>query len=137
MLEKAIQIATKAHAGQTDKAEKPYVFHLFRVANKAQKETEKICAILHDIVEDTHYTILDLKKEGFSDEIANAIALLTKKKGVAYQEYIQKIKENPIARQVKTYDLEDNMDIKRLQNLTEKDLERLNKYLWAYNALKQ
>ena len=77
MLEKAIRIATEAHEGQTDKAGKEYILHPLRVMNSCESETEKICAVLHDVVEDTDITLEHLGNEGFSDEILRGLDLLT------------------------------------------------------------
>lgn len=136
MLEKAIQIALNAHYGQTDKAGKSYIFHLLRVMNKGNTEVEKICGILHDLIEDTEWTFDELKKEGFSDEILQVLDCLTKRENENYDDFIQRVAQNSTAIRVKINDLENNMDITRLSQITEKDLERLNKYLKAYYYLK-
>ncbi|GIZ15507.1 phosphohydrolase [Capnocytophaga catalasegens] len=136
MINKALNIAIEAHKGQTDKAGMPYIFHLLRVSEKGQTETEKICGLLHDIVEDTEWTFDKLKQEGFSDKIVSVIKCITKRNGEIYMDFIKRVSKNPIATRIKINDLEDNMDIKRLSFLTEKDLERLNKYIRAYHFLK-
>ena len=79
MLEKAIQIALEAHKGQTDKAGAPYLLHLIRVMNAGQTEDEKICGILHDLVEDTPWTFEDLRREGFSEEVTNILQHVSRK----------------------------------------------------------
>ena len=135
MLEKAIQIAIEAHQVQTDKAEAPYILHLIRVMNAGQTDNEKICGILHDLVEDTKWTFEDLKKEGFSEEIINALECVTKQPNESYSQFIERIKKNPLAVKVKINDLKDNMDITRLTFITEDDTQRLNKYLKAYHYL--
>ena len=133
-LEKAISLATEAHKGQTDKNGDPYILHPLRVMARVQSETEKIVAVLHDIVEDTDYTIENLRENGYSKQVLEAIECLTKRDGEDYDEYLNRCKSNPIARKVKIADLEDNIDIKRLGVLKEEDLKRLNKYLrvWKY-----
>ncbi|MDO4763729.1 MAG: phosphohydrolase [Flavobacteriaceae bacterium] len=136
ILNKAINIAVSAHAHQTDKAGQPYVFHLLRVSEKGKTETEKICGLLHDLVEDTDWTFEKLKNEGFSDEIIDILKCLTKLPFESYPEYINRIVKNPIAIQVKINDLEDNMDITRLEELTDKDFIRLMKYHNVYKHLK-
>lgn len=135
MLEKAIQIAFEAHQRQTDKAGAPYILHLIRVMNAGQTDNEKICGILHDLVEDTKWTFEDLKKEGFSEEIINALECVTKQPNEPYSQFIERIKKNPLAVKVKINDLKDNMDITRLTFITEKDTQRLNKYINAYHCL--
>lgn len=136
MLEKAIQIAVNAHKGQTDKAGKPYILHLLRVMLKGSNDDEAICGVLHDILEDTNWTISDLRKEGFSEEIINALQCVTKKDNEPYSEFISRISKNPLATKVKLNDLEDNMDKSRLNNINEKDLQRFEKYSIAYKFLK-
>ena len=135
MLEKAIQIALEAHKGQTDKAGAPYLLHLIRVMNAGQTEDEKICGILHDLVEDTPRTFEDLRREGFSEEVIRALVCVTKQPDEPYQHFIARIKKNSLATKVKINDLKDNMDITRLTFITEEDTQRLNKYLKAYHYL--
>lgn len=81
MLEKAIQIAVKAHTGQVDKAGQPYIMHPLRVMFDCETETEMICAVLHDVVEDSDITLEDLRNEGFSDEVVEVIDRLSKREG--------------------------------------------------------
>ncbi|CEN53483.1 phosphohydrolase [Capnocytophaga canis] len=135
-METALQIVIKAHANQTDKAGRPYIFHLLRVSEKGQTQTEKICGLLHDLIEDTDWTFEQLQQEGFSDEIIQVLKCVTKQQGENYDDFINRIAQNSIAIRVKLNDLEDNMNITRLSHLTEKDLQRLNKYLKAYHFLK-
>jgi len=134
-LEKAISLATEAHNGQKDKNDAPYILHPLRVMARVQSEAEKIAAVLHDIIEDTDYTIENLREKGYSKEILEAIECLTKRDGENYDEFVQRSKANPIARKVKIADIEDNMDIRRLNVLKEEDLKRLNKYLHAWKYL--
>lgn len=137
-LERAIAIATKAHSGQTDKNGAPYIMHLIRVMERGQNETEKICGMLHDVVEDTNWTFEDLEKEGFSSEIIEVLRLVTKEsEDEDYTHFIERIMNNKIAIAVKLNDLRDNMDITRFNELSSKDLNRLNKYLKAYRTLSE
>lgn len=136
MLEKAIQIAVQAHTKQKDKAGKPYILHLLRVMNSGQTETERICGVLHDLVEDTNYTFEDLQKEGFSDEVIEVLKCVTKINNESYEDFINRVLTNPVAIKVKLNDLKDNMDITRLSEIKSKDVERLNKYIKAYKRLK-
>ena len=135
MLEKAIQIALEAHKEQTDKAGAPYLLHLIRVMNAGQTENEKICGILHDLVEDTPWTFEALRREGFSEEVIRALVCVTKQPNEPYTHFIERIKKNSLATKVKLNDLRDNMDITRLTFITEEDTQRLNKYLKAYHSL--
>lgn len=135
-LETAVKIAVEAHQGQKDKYGAPYILHPLRVMARVDSETEKIVAILHDVVEDTDWTLDNLRKKGFSAEIIQAIDCVTKREGEAYEEFVNRSATNPLARRVKIADLEDNMDVRRIETLTAKDTERLNKYLRAWRRLK-
>lgn len=114
MLNKALDIAYKAHLGQTDKAGAPYILHPMRVALHCETDEEKIVALLHDVVEDTPITLEELKTQGFSDDVLAALKSLTKIKGEDYQTFIQRVATNPLAVKVKIQDLKDNMDLSRL-----------------------
>lgn len=135
MFEKALDIAIKAHKGQKDKAGKPYILHPIRVADMCHTDDERIVALLHDVIEDAGLTPNYLLSEGFPTKIVDAILSVTRQAGESYAEFIVRCGANPIGRMVKVHDLEDNMDIKRLDELTEIDLERLNKYLKSYSYL--
>lgn len=137
LLEKALCIATKAHAGQTDKAGAAYIFHPIRVSCRCLTEEEKVVALLHDTIEDTDVTVDYLLSEGFHHNIVDAILSVTRNDDETYEDFIKRCRLNPIGRQVKLHDLEDNMDISRLPQVTEKDLVRLNKYIEAYRYLKE
>jgi (p)ppGpp synthase/HD superfamily hydrolase len=141
-LEKAIEIAVKAHHGQVDKYGAPYISHVTRVMNMGRTEEEKICGVLHDVVEDTSWTFDQLAAEGFSSCIIEALRCITKiSENEDYEHFIQRTLQNRLACIVKLNDLTDNMDIKRIPEVTENDIARLNKYLNAYrtisNALSQ
>ena len=135
MTKKAIKLMFEKHKDQVDKSGIPYVFHPFHLAEQMDDEETTITALLHDIVEDTDTTFDDLRKLGFSDNIINALKLMTHDKNVDYFEYVKNISKNPIARKVKIKDLEHNMDTSRLDEVTDKDLERVKKYKKCYKYL--
>ena len=137
LLEKALKISTDAHLYQVDKAGVPYIFHPIRVSNRCSTDDERIVALLHDTIEDTEVTAEYLLMEGFPRNIVDAILSVTRNEDENYEDFIKRSRLNPIGRQVKLHDLEDNMDITRLNELTEKDLYRLNKYIKAYKYLKE
>lgn len=128
MLEKAIEIAVEAHRGQIDKAGKIYILHPIRVMLRGQNETEQIVGILHDVIEDTPITIEMLQKEGFSKEVLSALSCITKEKGEDYGHFINRVLTNPLATQVKLYDIEDNLNRDRIPFPTERDEARFAKY---------
>ena len=134
-LDRAIELAKQHHEGQTDKAGKPYIEHPLRVMNQVESEEEKIVAVLHDIVEDTDISLDDLRSEGFSEEVVSAVECLSKQDGENYDSYIERISFNPLAVKIKLADLEDNRDLTRLPEVTDKDLERIEKYDKALEKL--
>ena len=135
-LQRAIEIATQAHQGQFDKSGKDYIGHPLRVMEMGRTEEEKIAGVLHDVVEDSDWTFEALEAEGFSQEIIAALKCVTKlSENENYDDFIERVKKNPLAVAVKINDLTDNMDIRRLPYLSDKDVKRLKKYLKAYKQL--
>ena len=135
-LERAIQIATEAHKGQLDKAGRDYIGHPLRVMEMGKTEDEKIVGVLHDVIEDTDWTFEMLEAEGFSREVIEALKCVTKlSENENYDDFIERVRKNPLAVAVKINDLTDNMDIRRLPYLSDKDVKRLKKYLKAYKKL--
>jgi len=94
-----------------------------------------MAAVLHDVVEDTDWTLERLRREGFPEEVLEAVDCLTHRDGESYEEFVERVQTNPIARQVKIADLEDNMNIRRIGRLGAKDLERVGKYHRAWCVL--
>ena len=133
----AYNIASKAHKGQKDKGGEDYFKHPLAVSNKLSGKKEKIVALLHDVIEDTDVTVNDLKEAGFSDEVVLAVSAITKKAGEDYEEYLNRVKQNPIALRVKIADMEHNSDISRIKNPKEKDLKRLEKYKIRLKELRE
>ena len=135
-LQRAIEIATQAHQGQFDKSGKDYIGHPLRVMEMGSTEEEKIAGVLHDVVEDSDWTFEALEAEGFSQEIIAALKCVTKlSENENYDDFIERVKKNQLAVAVKINDLTDNMDIRRLPYLSDKDIKRLKKYLKAYKKL--
>lgn len=134
-LDRAIQIAVKAHRKQTDKYDAAYILHPMRVMGLGRTEDEKIVGILHDVVEDTDWTFNDLRKEGFKEHIIEAIDAVTKRDGEDYDAFVARTARNQLAIRVKLNDLMDNMDIRRMPEVKETDVKRLNKYLKAWKLL--
>ena len=137
-IEKAIEIAVAAHKGQKDRLGADYILHPLRVMERGRSEIEKICGVLHDVVEDSEWTFEMLESEGFSDEVISVLRCVTKESEEEdYDVFINRIAQNPIAVEVKINDLLDNMDITRFKSLNEQDLNRLNKYLKAFWKLQK
>ena len=135
-LNKAIEIAYIAHEGQVDKGGSPYISHPIRVMNSVESPEAKIVGVLHDAIEDSDLTFSDLQKQGFSEEIIEAIDALTKRSQEKYPDYLQRVKNNSIAVQVKLADLKDNCDLSRISEPTKKDFQRIEKYKQAILELK-
>jgi guanosine-3',5'-bis(diphosphate) 3'-pyrophosphohydrolase len=140
-LERAIALAATVHAGQKDKAGAPYILHPLRMMLKMKSVECQMAAVLHDVVEDCGVTPALLRYEGFSDAVVEAVIALTKRiadgQEEPYDECIRRTAQNPIARVVKLADLEDNMDLSRIPNPTEKDHARLRKYKAAQFAIQE
>ena len=135
MIEKAIEIAAQAHRGQVDKAGSPYILHVLRVMLRMTDQTDMVVGVLHDIIEDTSWTAVDLAAEGFPPEVVRVIQLLSRNKGESYEDFISRLAPDPLARRVKIADLEDNMDITRLKSISQDDWGRLERYQRARRAL--
>ena len=133
--EKAYEIAKRAYLGQVDKAGEDYIKHPQKVASFVKSDEEKAVAYLHDVIEDTELTLEDLYEYGFSKEVIEAVDIITKKKGENYQSYLNSVKKNKLARAVKLADLRHNSDLTRLTKVTEKDIERKEKYQKAIDFL--
>jgi (p)ppGpp synthase/HD superfamily hydrolase len=127
-LERAIELAARAHAGQVDKAGQPYILHPLRLMLAVRGTHERMAAVLHDIVEDTDVTFDDLVREGFPAEVVDAVRALTKHAGEKRLDAAHRAAANPIARAVKLADVADNMDLGRIATPTEKDFARLKEY---------
>ena len=133
--EKALKLCYDAHMGQTDKVGVPYVFHPFHLAEQMPDENSVTVALLHDVVEDSHYTLEDLHQMGFAPEVLAAVALLTHDPAVPYEDYLIPIKANPIARRVKLADLAHNSDPTRVRVITDQMVARWEKYRRAMDFL--
>jgi hypothetical protein len=142
-LEQAIALATEAHRGQRDKAGAPYILHPLRVMLALDETVERMVGVLHDVVEDggTDWTFERLAAEGFGPEVIEALRLVTKRpedKGDdldTYLRFVGRTLANPIARRVKIADIRDNLNVTRMEAVTEKDAARLNRYLAALRLL--
>ena len=133
----ALKLCFAAHKEQMDKSGMPYVFHPFHLAEQMQSEEQTIVALLHDVVEDTEYTLGDLAAMGFGPAVIDALALLTHDDATAYMDYVRAIKKNPIAKAVKIADLKHNSDLSRLDAVDEKALARVEKYARARKMLEE
>ena len=131
---KALKLCFEAHKNQVDKSGMPYVFHPFHLAEQMETEETTIVALLHDVVEDTDYTIEDLTKMGFGESVVKSLSLLTHDDTVEYMDYVLAIKGNPIAKAVKLADLRHNSDLTRIDVVDENALQRREKYQKAINS---
>ena len=124
-LERAVQIAAQAHAGQKDKAGAVYLLHPLRVMLSFDDatEAERIVAVLHDVIEDSKAWASDrLLEEGFSEEVVRAVESVTKRSGEGYMTFVRRAGKNEIGRKIKHADIEDNL--RPLRDPTAQDLEK-------------
>ena len=128
-LERALAIAASAHAGQTDKAGEPYILHPIRLMLAVATDDERIAALLHDVVEDTDWSLEQLADEGFSATVLDAVDALTKRPGETRLDAARRAAALPVARVVKLADNADNMDLKRIPNPSDKDFARMKEYV--------
>jgi (p)ppGpp synthase/HD superfamily hydrolase len=137
-IERALQIAAKAHEGQKDKEGLPYILHPLRVMAQVEGIEAQIVAVLHDVVEDTSVTLEDLRDAGFSPEILKAVQCVTHHKAEPYAQYVVRCRHNPLARQAKLADLQDNCRLTRVMlrgAQIERDVKRIRRYVLSYKFL--
>jgi len=134
-LEDAIALPVGAHRGQADKGGMPYILHPLSVMLRMRTETEMMVAVLHDVIEDTDYTMEALRQEGYPEEVLVPLDYVTRREGESYEAFTRRAAQNPVARRVKIADLEDNMEVRRIQELTDTDLEQLRRYRRAWRML--
>ena len=135
LLDRAAQICVNKHSGQRDKAGRAYFMHPMRVAMRCTTDEEKMVALLHDTIEDTDVTADYLLGEGFPRTVVDGILSVTKREGESYEDFVARAKRNPLGRVVKLHDLEDNLDVLRLDSLDAGMVARYNKYLAARRLL--
>lgn len=132
---KALCLCFTAHRDQVDKSGLPYVFHPFHLAEQMPDEDTTVTALLHDVIEDTDYTLQDLQDMGFSPAVLEALALLTHEDTAPYFDYVAALKANLIARTVKLADLRHNSDLTRLDVIDDSARRRAEKYQAAIALL--
>ena len=135
LIEKSLKIALTAHTGKTDKAGRPYILHPLRLMAKMDTDEEMSVALLHDTIEDSPLTAESLIHAGIPSTIVDAVQCLTKVDGEDYDQFIQRVLKNELAVKVKKADIEDNLNLLRLNTLTVDDLERVRKYFSAWKRL--
>lgn len=133
----AMRIAYRAHSGQLDRSGLPYIFHPLHVAEQMRDEITCTAALLHDVIEDTKWTLQELSDVGIPEPVCRALALLTHDPSVPYFDYVRALSANPVARAVKLEDLRHNSDLTRLDHVTEQDRQRLKKYQRAAAILEE
>ncbi|MBW1971035.1 MAG: GTP pyrophosphokinase [Deltaproteobacteria bacterium] len=135
LIEKSLEIALQAYSGKTDKAGRPYILHPLRLMAKMETDDERSVALLHDVIEDSEFTAIPLREAGIPLRIVVAVQCLTKLDGESYEQFIQRVLTNELAVKVKMADIQDNLDVLRLDKLTDDDLERVRKYHAAWKVL--
>lgn len=137
LIETSLRIALRAYAGKTDKAGREYILHPLRVMAKMKTDWERSAALLHDVIEDSEITAGQLLAEGIPAEVVEAVEALTRKEGEPYLDFVRRAKQNPLAARVKQADIEDNIDVLRLNALNEEDLRRVRRYHEAWRFLQE
>ena len=137
LTKRAMKLCFAAHREQTDKSGLPYVLHPVHLAEQMPDEESTVVALLHDVVEDTPYTLEDLAQLGFPPPVLEALKLMTHDPSVPNPDYVARLKPNPIARRVKLADLRHNSDLTRLDRVREEDLRRVRKYAAAIRLLEE
>ena len=135
LTKKALKLCFEAHKDQVDKTGLPYVFHPFHLAEQMDDEISTVCALLHDVVEDTDLTLDGLLEMGFPSEVIEVLRLLTHDEEIPYMDYVREIKKNPVATKVKIADLKHNSDLTRLDEVDEWAIKRNQKYKEALEIL--
>jgi len=135
LIEQSLKIALQAHAGQTDKAGQAYILHPLRIMAKMDTDEERSVALLHDVLEDSEHTPESLLQAGIPSNIIDAVQCLTKHDDEDYEQFIQRVLTNDLAVKVKMADIHDNLQVLRLDKLTDDDLERVKKYHAAWKVL--
>lgn len=131
LTKKALKLCFEAHKDQVDKTNLPYVFHPFHLAEQMTDEISTVCALLHDVVEDTNTSFIDLENMGFPKEVIDVLKLLTHNDDTPYMDYVINLSQNKTAVQVKLADLKHNSDLTRLDVIDEYALQRKEKYAKA------
>lgn len=136
-IEWALEMAIDAHRNQEDKAGEAYIKHPLRVMQSVESEDEKIVALLHDVVEDSDIGLEQVEDHFSNRAVVNAVEALTKRSGESYSEFIDRCKSNDLARSVKIADIRDNLDVTRLDSLSDEDFERIKKYSRSLEELEE
>jgi (p)ppGpp synthase/HD superfamily hydrolase len=135
-LERAIAIAAEAHAGQQDKAGAPYILHPLRVMLRLASNDERVVGVLHDVCEDCPGWSFDrLRSEGFGEQVLKGLDSVTKRDGETYENFVRRAADDPVGRAVKLADLQDNCDLSRISNPSDRDVARVEKYRKAIDLI--
>jgi GTP diphosphokinase / guanosine-3',5'-bis(diphosphate) 3'-diphosphatase len=124
----AMDIAEDAHKGQVDKSGQPYITHPIAVSKMGKTIEEKLVGLLHDVVEDSEWTLNDLRKAGIPEVIVEGVDRMTRRPIESVKSYMNRVKETELSIKVKLNDLAHNSDKSRISNWTETDQRRLDKY---------
>lgn len=135
LIEVALQRALTAYAGKVDKGGKPYILHPLRLMARLSDPIGQCVAVLHDVIEDSDTTADDLRADGFPESVVTAVEVLTRRRGESYEAFIDRVHVHPLACKVKLLDIEDNLNILRINEVTQKDLQRIAKYHRAWMLL--
>ncbi len=128
LLEKALEIALRAHAGQKHRMGGPYILHPLRVLLRLDRPLERVAAALHDVIEDSEIALDDLRAAGFPEEVVGWVDLLTRRPGQSKKAYYARLIADPVARRIKLADLADNIAVREGRRLAAAEARRLEGY---------
>lgn len=139
MLDRAIAFAATMHEGQFDKGGKPYILHPLAVMHMLQTDDVELqcIAVLHDVIEDTVATPMDLYHILMSERVIQGVMALTRFDDQTYEQYKELVFSSKDAMLVKLCDLRHNSDLTRLKGVSEKNLTRVAKYAKFYHEIKE
>jgi len=138
LLEEAIALSCRAHRGQRypSPEREPYIQHPLRVMLAVRTFRTQMVAVLHDVLEDTAVSVGELRDVGFPDEVVAAVVALTHLPENTYEEYIEQVAGDPLAREVKLADLADNLANNLRLARTPNVADRIDRYERAIRRLR-
>ncbi|MFA6831061.1 MAG: GTP pyrophosphokinase [Bacteroidaceae bacterium] len=135
LLDKAFYISIAVYEGPQDESQEACAAHSMRVAYNCETKEQKIVALLYDTIKKAAIDPECLISEGFPSFIIDAILSITQQNEESYSEFIFRAKQNPIGRRVKINDILDQMNLVKLETITEANIEKLHKHIEALHVL--
>jgi (p)ppGpp synthase/HD superfamily hydrolase len=134
-LEDAIVLAVEAHRGRRDVLGRPYILHPLRLMSRLAEPSEQTAALLHDVIADSDLTLDDFRAREYDPEVVEALDRLNRRDAESFEDFIERIRQHPVARRVKIADLENHLDLRNWTSIGEREQERLNRYRRSWGTL--